>query len=280
MEPGKLAGCQVLVSRHGHVAYQRNFGTLVVGGDRPVTDDSIWRIYSMTKPITSVALMSLYEHGLFKLTDPVHRYLPEWRDQRVGVVNDDGTPRSSSSPSARCRCATCSRTPPVSRTAGIRVIPSTSSTAKPASAATTSTSKASSSCSATCRSSSTPAPRGTTRSRPTCAGDSWKSSATSRSTTFLQEHIFDPLGMVDTGFTVPDESLDRFTANHARQPDKSLVVTDDPYDSIYGKPRAFLSGGGGLRVDDGRLRALLRDAAARRRARRPAGARPARRCAS
>ena len=63
---------------------------------------------------------------------------------------------------------------------------------------------------------------------------------------FLQEHVFDPLGMVDTGFTVPARSLDRFTANHARQPDKSLVVTDDPYDSIYGKPRAFLSGGGGL----------------------------------
>jgi CubicO group peptidase (beta-lactamase class C family) len=63
---------------------------------------------------------------------------------------------------------------------------------------------------------------------------------------FLQEHIFRPLGMVDTGFTVPEGSLDRFTANHARQPDKSLVVTDDPYDSIYGKPRALLSGGGGL----------------------------------
>jgi CubicO group peptidase (beta-lactamase class C family) len=50
MEPGKLAGCQVLVARHGHLAYHRNFGTLVVGGDWPVTDDSIWRIYSMTKP--------------------------------------------------------------------------------------------------------------------------------------------------------------------------------------------------------------------------------------
>ncbi len=56
LQPGKLAGCQVLVSRHGHVAYERNFGTLKVGGDRPITDDSIWRIYSMTKPITSVAL--------------------------------------------------------------------------------------------------------------------------------------------------------------------------------------------------------------------------------
>ena len=63
---------------------------------------------------------------------------------------------------------------------------------------------------------------------------------------FLQEHVFDPLGMPDTGFTVPPESLDRFTANHGRQPDKSLVVTDDPYDSIYGKPRPLLSGGGGL----------------------------------
>lgn len=91
LEPGKLARCQVLVSRHGHIAYQRNFGTWMLGGTRPMIDDAIWRIYSMTKPITSVALMSFYELGSFRLTDPVFRYLPEWRDQRVAVVNDDGT---------------------------------------------------------------------------------------------------------------------------------------------------------------------------------------------
>ena len=97
---------------------------------------------------------------------------------------------------------------------------------------------------------------------------------------FLQEHIFDPLGMVDTGFTVPEDALDRFTANHARQPDKSLVVTDDPYDSVYRTAARVRVGWRRARVDDGRLRALLRDVAPRRRARRPSRARARRRSAS
>ena len=57
----------------------------------PVDEDTIWRCYSMTKPITGVALMSLYERGLFQLSDPVHRFLPEWRDVLVRERGDDGT---------------------------------------------------------------------------------------------------------------------------------------------------------------------------------------------
>ena len=56
-----------------------------------MADDAIFRIYSMTKPIASVALMQLYERGMFQLLDPVHRYIPEWRTLQVGVVGDDGS---------------------------------------------------------------------------------------------------------------------------------------------------------------------------------------------
>ena len=56
-----------------------------------MADDAIFRIYSMTKPIASVALMQLYERGMFQLLDPVHRYIPEWRTLQVGEVHDDGS---------------------------------------------------------------------------------------------------------------------------------------------------------------------------------------------
>ncbi len=86
IEPQKIAGCQVLVSRHGHPAYFQSFGKMDIERDKPMADDAIFRIYSMSKPITSIALMQLYERGHFQLNDPVYRGVPEWRDHRVWVA--------------------------------------------------------------------------------------------------------------------------------------------------------------------------------------------------
>src|SRR3712207_2130681 len=86
--PGKIAGCQTLVARHGHVAYFESLGSMDLERNKPMREDAIFRIYSMTKPITSVALMTLYERGLFQLNDPVHRAIPEWRDQQVWVSGE------------------------------------------------------------------------------------------------------------------------------------------------------------------------------------------------
>ena len=63
---------------------------------------------------------------------------------------------------------------------------------------------------------------------------------------YLQREVFDPLGMVDTGFVVPDEAADRFAAGYGRNAKKQLVLVDDPESSAYRRPRSFLSGGGGL----------------------------------
>ena len=87
--------------RGGHLAYQRSLGLMDRERARPTEDDAIFRIFSMTKPIASVALMQLYERGMFQLTDPVHRYIPEWRNLRVGEVQPDGTDHHRSSPTAR-----------------------------------------------------------------------------------------------------------------------------------------------------------------------------------
>ena len=66
----KISGCQVLVSRHGYPAYFKSFGEMDIERGKPMLDDTIFRIYSMSKPITSVALMQLYEKGYFQLMIP------------------------------------------------------------------------------------------------------------------------------------------------------------------------------------------------------------------
>ena len=85
IENGKLAGAQVLVSRHGRPAYFRSFGLRDRDRKAPMQEDTIFRIYSMTKPITSVALMQLFEQGYFQLDDQLSRVIPEWKSHLVYV---------------------------------------------------------------------------------------------------------------------------------------------------------------------------------------------------
>jgi CubicO group peptidase (beta-lactamase class C family) len=85
---GKIAGCQIGVARHGRVAYTRSFGQMDREQARQMADDGIFRLHSMTKPITSVALMTLHERGHFQLNDPVSRVVPSWKDHRVWVFGE------------------------------------------------------------------------------------------------------------------------------------------------------------------------------------------------
>ncbi|WP_369130455.1 serine hydrolase domain-containing protein [Modestobacter roseus] len=83
VDEGRLPGYLVTVARHGRLVHVGTGGLRDVEAGRPVTADTRWRIYSMTKPVTSVAAMSLYEEGAFELTDPVSRWLPEFAETRV-----------------------------------------------------------------------------------------------------------------------------------------------------------------------------------------------------
>ncbi len=80
---GRLAGWQLTVSRHGRLAHVATAGHSDRESAAPVAADTIWRIYSMTKPITSVAALMLWEEGAFELKDPISRWLPEFADCRV-----------------------------------------------------------------------------------------------------------------------------------------------------------------------------------------------------
>ena len=83
IDTGRLPGTLLRVLHRGETVYQSLLGHADVAKARPLADDSIFRIYSMTKPITSIALMMLVEEGKLQIDDPVHRYIPAWKDLRV-----------------------------------------------------------------------------------------------------------------------------------------------------------------------------------------------------
>jgi CubicO group peptidase (beta-lactamase class C family) len=243
--PGKIAGCHAVVARHGRVAYSRALGCADLERAVPVRDDTIWRIYSMTKPITSVALMTLYERAQLQLSDAVHRFLPEWRGVRVCQVEGDGPGRLVEPDRAVTVRDLLTHTAglsygwdaghPVDRLyaeAGLRDSDVTLEEL---------------------------ARRLAGLPLKFHPGTRWHYSFATDVCAhlvevisgrpfdqYLREVVFEPLGMVDTGFAVPEADRDRFAASYVRGGDKSLQVSDDPRTSPYLEPRAMLSGGGGL----------------------------------
>jgi len=89
VDTGKLPGWLVTVGRKGRLAYVSACGARDIEAGLPVETDTLWRIYSMSKPITSVAAMILYEEGAFELTDPVSSFIPSFADVRVYTGGSD-----------------------------------------------------------------------------------------------------------------------------------------------------------------------------------------------
>ena len=249
---GKIVGCQVTVARHGHIAYAKSFGQMDRERAKPMQDDAIFRIYSMTKPITSVALMTLYERGYFQLNDPVHRFVPSWRDHRVWTSGEGDVMQTE--PAHR----PVSFRDVLSHTAGLTYggglpgvgiqhpIDNIYRELKVRSVG---------------GADSMPVfmdklGKVPLRYQP---GTQWMYSLATDVcgalveiisgkpfAQYLAEEIFEPLGMKDTAFWVAPEKVDRFAANYQRQPDKSLKLIDDPFGSDFTKEPGFKSGGGGL----------------------------------
>jgi len=93
VEAGRIPGAVILVMRHGKIAYFEAFGLENTRNGAAMPKDSIFRIYSMTKPVVSVAVMMLWEEGRFDIDDPIAKYLPDLKDLKVAVVHKgaDGT---------------------------------------------------------------------------------------------------------------------------------------------------------------------------------------------
>ena len=88
VDAGKLPGYLVLIARRGQAAYLHRYGLRDVDAGLPVEEDTIFRIYSMTKPITSVGLLMLYERGLLHLDDPASEYIPQFKQLEVFESGD------------------------------------------------------------------------------------------------------------------------------------------------------------------------------------------------
>jgi CubicO group peptidase (beta-lactamase class C family) len=254
IDAGRIAGCQVAVARHGHVGYFRSFGCRDLERALPVDEDTIWRIYSMTKPITGVALLTLYERGLFQLNDPVTRFIPQWRCLKVRERAADGTQRLVDPERPMTVRDLMMHTSGLGFAGGRslreRFSPENLD-----------------------RSSER---RSDQRSRPGATletmiehyagyplefhpGAHWLYSVSTdvcgrlveimsgqRFDDYLRQAIFEPLGMSDTGFFVPAEKVHRFAACYRRDSTKRLVLIDDPETSDCRNQPSFLSGGGGL----------------------------------
>jgi CubicO group peptidase (beta-lactamase class C family) len=250
--PGKITGCQVSVARHGHLAYFKSFGLMDRERATPTADDTLYRIYSMTKPITSVALMMLYERGYFQLNDPVSRYVPSWKNHRVWVSGEGADMRTEAPHRPVSFRDVLSHQAGLTYGGGLpgvgiqHPIDQVYRSLKIRSSGSTDTMPA-----FLDKLSQVPL-----RYHP---GEAWMYSLATDVcgalvevisgvpfAQFLQDNIFGPLGMTDTAFSVPSAKRDRFAANYQREPDKTLKLIDEPSTSAYLSEPGFKSGGGGL----------------------------------
>jgi CubicO group peptidase (beta-lactamase class C family) len=247
IDAGKLAGTLTLIARRGKVAHCEGLGHLEIERRRPVTPDAVWRIYSMTKPITSVGLMMLYEQGRFLLDDPVHRFIPSWKN--LGVFVSGNHPTFVTAPAAR----PITIRDLLSHTSGLTYGFMERSNVDAAYRKLGGADRT--------RAGYTLADMVATLAElplEFSPGTRWNYSVATdvlghlieiisgqRLDAYLTEHVFGPLGMRDTGFTIRDEQVPRFAANYERQADGRLKMSDDPTRSLY-RQASFLSGGGGL----------------------------------
>ena len=248
VQPEKIAGCLTLISRRGEIAHLSAMGQMDRERGKPMATDTIFRFYSMTKPITSVALMQLHEQGAFQLTDPVSRFIPQWRDLQA-MTHPNG-PVTDTCPPARPMSVRDVLSHQSGLTYGF-MEGSLEMAYNQADVYQAGTMKG--------RDLQSMIDRLAEMPLKFSPGENWNYGVSTDVCgylvqvlsgqpfdEYLQEHIFDPLGMVDTGFDVPAEKIERFAANYERGPDKRLRLMDDPATSHYGEPQTFFSGGGGL----------------------------------
>lgn len=236
----RLPGAVALIARHGKLALFESLGALDPATGTPMTRDAIFRIYSMTKPIVSVAVMMLMEQGKLLLNDPVAKYLPEYAEQKVASLVDGTVQLATVQQMATIQDL-------LRHTAGLTYEFMGSAPVQRQYAQTRIGSRDRSNAEFSHQLAALPL-----MFEP---GTMWEYGratdvlgrvveVVSGQTlgAYLQEHIFTPLGMTDTGFSVPPEHHGRIAEPFARDPEGGLQmrVID------VREAAAMESGGGGL----------------------------------
>jgi len=245
----KLAGLITMIARRGQVLHFERFGMMDIEANKPMQSDTIFRIYSMTKPITSVAVMMLYEEGCFQLNDPVSKFIPAFKDVRV-FVNATESSLELVEPEREVTIRDL-----LTHTSGLVYgNPEGSPVEVMVWQADQEAEKV--------------IPDETLEEwiqrlvklplahQP---GSKWHYGLSTdvlgylievisglAFDAFLEQRIFVLLGMEDTSFYVPQDKIGRLAAMYGPAEDGALQVIDAPATSEYSKPKKFLSGGGGL----------------------------------
>lgn len=247
LDTGLMPGALTMVWRKGEVAHFSALGMADVERKKKLAEDTIFRIYSMTKPITSIATMMLFEQGLIALDDPVHKYIPSWKD--LGVFNGGtmGAFRTKRTDRPMQILDLLRHTSGL--TYGFQL--STNVDAAYRSQELGMIEKS-----------------GTldgmidalaTLPLEFSPGTAWNYSVATdvlgyiigkvsgmSFEDFLRSKIFKPLGMVDTDFHVHSGKQSRLAACYAVSPKGGMDLQDDPEASSFLAPPSFVSGGGGL----------------------------------
>jgi len=232
----KVAGATVVVARKGKIAFFETFGMMDIKAEKPMAKDSILRFYSMTKPITSVALMMLYEEGKIKLDDPVSKYAPQFKGLEVYAESGNVDTKRPMTVRDLLRHTSGLTYGFFGDTAVDRMY----------------------------REKAVFTWQGNLEDMVDKLGEipllyqpgtKWHYGVSTDVVGYLiekvsgrplgeffEERIFKPLGMKDTAFHVPAEKIDRFAVCYSF----ALIVSDDPAKSRYLKKPAMRSGGGGL----------------------------------
>ncbi|THD68633.1 serine hydrolase domain-containing protein [Phenylobacterium sp.] len=254
--PGRIPCAQIAIARDGETVYEAVLGLADVERKVPLKDDAVFRIYSMTKPITSVALMTLVEEGLIALDDPVAKHIPAWKDLGVYAA---GVGPFVTTPVGRPMQVVDLMRHTSGLTYGFQSRTNVDGAYRKLKLAEA---------------------HGDHDLEGFIAqlaklplefspGEAWNYSVSTDVVGYLvqkvagkplgqvlQERIFDPLKMVDTGFFVREDQRSRFVAcysasaqgamNLQAAPSGSLTLNDDPTKSPYLAPPKLESGGGGL----------------------------------
>ena len=252
VDDGNLPGYMVMVARRGRPAYLRLYGQRDVERGLPVQEDTIFRIYSMTKPITSVALLQLYEKGLFQLDNPVSRFIPAFKDLQV-YTGGDGDNLQTVAPDREVTIRDL-----FTHTAGFTY---GNDDAHPVERLYQQRNMRQGTLADMVQKLSTvpllfaPGTRWNYSFATDILGYLVEVISGQTLDAYFAEQIFTPLGMEDTGFYVPSEKQARFAANYGPSvaadakrgtPASGLRLIDDPMTSAYRQPPIRLSGGGGL----------------------------------
>lgn len=240
IEAGEIAGAQVMLARNDLIVHNEVFGVRDLRDATPVTHDTLWRIYSMTKPVTSVAAMMLHEEGRFGLDDPLADYLPEyaemmvWQDGEAVPAQGPITIRQLFTHTAGFSYGfTDEGVDAVYRQAELFAAPDLAAFSERL---------------ASLPLAHQPGSRWHYGVNTDVLGRLVEVVSGQTLDDFLEERLLEPLGMVDTFFEVPAEKLDRFGTNHRLNPENGVleVVPDGALAGIRWQDVGLLSGGGGL----------------------------------